>query len=452
VDLRGKRVLVLGMARSGVAAAKLLRQLGAQVTVNDQKERAAVEADATFLERLGVEVVTGGHPPGLMDIPFDLMVKNPGIPYSSPPVIAALRRGIPVITEVELAYRVSRAPLIGITGSNGKTTTTSLVGDMLRRGGKNPVVAGNIGIPLSEIVPSVPAGHWIVAELSSFQLMGTDTFRPRIGALLNVYRAHLDYHGDMESYLEAKLRLFRRQTSEDTAVVHADLAGLLDRVRSVTKAYLVPFSRIQSLPQGAFVRDGRIVVRVRDTEAVVCPVEQVALPGLHNLENILAAVAIAAVAGVPREAVEESVRLFQGVEHRLEFVREVNDVRFYNDSKATNAEAAARAVTSFDRPVVLIAGGLDRGDDFQALDDVFRHHLKALIVLGQSADKLAQAGERAGVGKVRRAPSLEEAVNEAARLAGPGDVVLLSPACASWDMFSSFEERGRIFKEAVNRL
>jgi UDP-N-acetylmuramoylalanine--D-glutamate ligase len=449
VDFRGKNVLVIGLARSGAAVARLLHKLGSHVVVNDQKPLEELGDEAKELGLLGIEVIGGGHPEGIVHAGLDLIVKNPGIPYKAAPIAQALELGIPVVTEVEIAYAVARTPMIGITGSNGKTTTTTLVGKMLDVAGLRPVVAGNIGRALSDVVEAVEPEQWIVAELSSFQLMGTLEFRPKIAALLNIYAAHLDYHGTLEEYTQAKYRLFRNQTEEDVAVLNHDLP-LAQEVAGFAKARLFPFSAKEVLEEGVFVKDGVIQAVMHGKTFSILPVADVALPGEFNLENVLAATAIALSAGASPAAIAEVARTFQGVEHRLEYVRTIGGIPFYNDSKATNAEAATRAITSFDR-VVLIAGGLDRGTTFPELVPVFADHVKQVVALGQAAPKLLAVAEQAGV-PGQLAESIEDAVAQAARLAQEGDVVLLSPACASWDMFASFEQRGSMFKKAVHTL
>ncbi|MFC4770215.1 UDP-N-acetylmuramoyl-L-alanine--D-glutamate ligase [Effusibacillus consociatus] len=451
MDYQGKKVLVLGLARSGAAVARLLTKHGANVLVNDRKERESFGRVPDELETMGIQVVCGGHPEGIVSSDLDLVVKNPGIPYSAAPLQQAAALGIPIVTEVEIAYQFSKAPIIGITGSNGKTTTTSLTGEILRVANLRPVVAGNIGTALSEIIEDVTPDQWLVAELSSFQLMGTSSFRSRVGALLNVYQAHLDYHGTMEEYIAAKSRMFANQTKEDTAVLNADQRVVMELAASI-EGRIFPFSLTKSLDEGVFVKDESICIRSNGQDVQVCDVKEIPLKGAHNLENVLAAAAITFSAGASPEAIREGILGFKGVEHRLEYVAEVNGVAYYNDSKATNAEAATRAITSFSNPVVLIAGGLDRGTDFAELIPVFQKHVKAIVTLGQSADKLAAAAEKAGIRERHRVGSIEEAVVKAASLAKAGDSVLLSPACASWDMYTSFEERGRIFKKAVHTM
>ncbi|GIM47451.1 UDP-N-acetylmuramoylalanine--D-glutamate ligase [Collibacillus ludicampi] len=451
MDFRGKNILVLGLARSGAAVARLLHTQGARVTVNDMKERESLGPEVEELEERGIPVILGGHPEGIVSPAVDLIVKNPGIPYTATPVKKALQLGIPVVTEVEIAYLYCKAPILGITGSNGKTTTTTLTGKILEEAGLKPVVAGNIGRALSEIVSTVRSDQWVVAELSSFQLMGTLEFRPRIAVLLNLYEAHLDYHGTLEAYRQAKSRLFINQKEDDIAVLNADQPLVMELASSI-RARIFPFSRTKRLHEGVFVQDGVIIARKDGQEREICNVSEVALPGEHNLENALAATAASFAAGACEQAIRTVLMRFRGVEHRLEYVGAKDGVKYYNDSKATNSQAALRAITSFPERVILIAGGLDRGDDFHLLIPVFQKHVKAIVTLGQSADKLLLAAEKAGVSKRIKVSRIEEAVQVAKSLAEPGDTVLLSPACASWDMYKSFEERGRIFKQAVHTM
>ncbi|MDR6224801.1 UDP-N-acetylmuramoyl-L-alanine--D-glutamate ligase [Desmospora profundinema] len=448
-EWRGQHVVVLGLAKSGVAVAKLLHRLGVRVTVNDRKPRSE-SPEAEELEKRGIPVICGGHPDDLIGPGVDRVVKNPGIPYHAPPIKRALELGIPVMTEVEVAYLVTEAPIIGITGSNGKTTTTSLVGRMLSTGDISSHVAGNIGQALADVAPELKPDQWLVAELSSFQLKGTVRFRPRIGALLNVTPAHLDYHGGMDDYIASKSRLFANQQKQDTAVLNWD-SPVCRRIGEKRKGRVVWFSRREEVPQGWHIRDGMIVQRKDGTEKAVMPVSKVRLPGVH-VENGLAAAAIASAAGCSMTAIAHELASFTGVEHRLEFVTEKDGVRWYNDSKATNPQAATAALESFPSGVVLIAGGLDRGIDFHELTPVFRDRLKGLVTFGQTADILLRRAQEAQVVHRRQASGVREAVRLAADMAEPGDIVLLSPACASWDQHASFEERGSIFKEAVHSL
>lgn len=448
---KGLSVVVLGMAKSGIAAAKLLHSLGAKVTVNDRKQRQECP-EAEELERLGIRVILGGHPSNLLEGKVDLLVKNPGITYDVPPVKEAFRRGIPVVTEVEIAAQMLSSPIVGITGSNGKTTTTMLVGHMLSTGGVKARVAGNIGRALCELVGEVKPEEWLVVELSSFQLKGTETFRPRVAALLNIVPAHLDYHKTMEDYIASKMQLFQNQTAGDAAVLNRDCSTVRD-VASRLASDVWWFSRRSEVPCGAFVRDGWMVLRTPEGEEKnLLAVDELTLPGAHNLENALAAATIAFVCGCPEEGIREGLRTFRGVPHRLEYVETIDGVRFINDSKATNAQAAIRALESFSDPIVWIAGGLDRGFDFAELVPYLARRVKGMVAYGEAGPILMKRAEEAGVPRLRAAEDVVEAVEYARRMAEKGDVVLLSPACASWDLYTSFEERGDIFKRAVHRL
>lgn len=467
-EYKGREVVVLGLAKSGVQVAKVLHERGAVVTVNDKKEREQ-SPEASELESLGISVICGGHPDGLIHEGVSLVVKNPGIPYSVPPVQKALELGIEIVTEVEVAYRICAAPMIGITGSNGKTTTTTWVGKMLDAAGMNPIVAGNIGTPLSQAAQEARDDNWMVVELSSFQLKGTETFRPKVGALLNVAETHLDYHGGMEDYVASKAKLFANQKPEDTAVLNWDDPVCRELVPYI-KAGILPFSMTEELVQGIFVRPSYVpdteddlerVIIYRDyseSETEIAKVSSIGLPGRFNVENALAACGIAIAAGADPAVLGGVLASFRGVEHRLEYVAEKAGTAYYNNSKATNSKATTMALGSFKQPLVLIAGGLDRGSDYMELLPVLGG-LIGIVVLGETRDKLAKVAAMAGVKHIisvdngeSAAAVLQQAVREASSLAQPGEVVLLSPACASWDMFTSYEERGRIFKEAVHNL
>ncbi|MCD9024431.1 UDP-N-acetylmuramoyl-L-alanine--D-glutamate ligase [Cohnella silvisoli] len=470
---RGRRVVVLGLARSGVAAAKLFHGVGADVIVNDKKEREQCP-EADELTALGISVVCGGHPEGLVTVETALLVKNPGIPYSADPVVAAERLGVEVVSEVEVAGQLSPAPLIGITGSNGKTTTTTLTGVLLEAAGLKPLVAGNIGRPLSEAAQEVAEDGWLVAELSSFQLKGTSDFRPRIACLLNVSETHLDYHGTMEDYVGSKAKLFENQTPDDVAIYNED-DETCRFLAAKFKARRMPFSLTRTLSQGVMVdppypdvRPGEdeieaerwIVHRDEDRlEQRIIRVDELGIPGRHNTANALAAIAIALAAGAEPRKLVEPLRDFRGVEHRLEYVGTFGGVKYYNDSKATNPMATTMSILSLPSPLILIAGGLDRGSDYMELLPVFRDRLKGLAAIGQTREKIGRVAALSGLTSVKIVEpvdnaelTLRRAVEEAAAMAVPGDTVLLSPACASWDMFPSYEVRGRIFKQSAHTL
>lgn len=467
---RGLQVVVLGLAKSGVQVAKTLHQLGATIVVNDKKDKEQCP-EASELEALGISVLYGGHPEGLIHEGIDLVVKNPGIPYTAPPIARALELGIDVVTEVEIAYYLSASPIIGITGSNGKTTTTTWVGQILEAAGLSPIVAGNIGTPLCNAAEVSDPSRWIVAELSSFQLKGTRDFHPSVGVLLNVAETHLDYHGSMEDYVESKARLFINQTEQDIAVINWD-DPICRKLASRLKGRVIPFSMFETLSgEGVYIyppyqtndydaEDRWIIYRnAEGQEQKVIRVTDIGIPGRFNVENALAAVAASLAAGVELEQLIEPLRSFRGVEHRLEFVAVKHGVTYYNNSKATNSKATRMALEALNAPIVLLAGGLDRGSDFEELVPTLQEKVKAVVAIGQTREKIAEAALRAGLPDAKlvdngdnAADTLRLAIREAAMLAKPGDIVLLSPACASWDMFASYEERGRIFKEAVHTL
>ncbi|WP_284638755.1 UDP-N-acetylmuramoyl-L-alanine--D-glutamate ligase [Paenibacillus silviterrae] len=454
----GRQVVILGLARSGVAVAKLFYEMGAAVTVNDKKERhLCPEADE--LTALGISVICGEHPEGLVHEGIALVVKNPGIPYSIEPVKRALALGIEVVTEVEVAFHICKAPVVGITGSNGKTTTTTLTGLMLEAGGKKPIVAGNIGRALTEAALEAEPDNIMVVELSSFQLKGTRDFAPRIGCLLNIYETHLDYHGTMDDYIASKAKLFANQADTDTAVLNWD-DSVCRQVAEQVQSSVLPFSLKQQLDYGVYVHNGNIVYKNRQGDRIhILVVEEMGIPGSFNVENAMAAAAMALSLGVAPEAIAGVLRDFRGVEHRLECVAVKNEVAFYNNSKATNPVATLKTIEAFKQDIILIAGGLDRGSDYMELLPAFQGQVKGLVALGETKEKLRRVAELAGLQFVKIVDTGEhvqdtvlEAVRSAYAMAKPGDIVLLSPACASWDMFSSYEVRGSMFKESVHNL
>ncbi|WP_339145729.1 MULTISPECIES: UDP-N-acetylmuramoyl-L-alanine--D-glutamate ligase [unclassified Sutcliffiella] len=441
---KGKNVLVLGLAKSGTATANLLHKLGANVIVNDRSPLEGNE-QAQYLQSKGMEVVCGGHPASIFDKRIDVVFKNPGIPYSNPLVELAIQKGISVLTEVELAYQISEAPFIGITGSNGKTTTTTLIDEMLAADQKFPLIAGNIGKVSVEVAQEASGKNVMVTELSSFQLMGIDTFRPKISVLLNIFEAHLDYHGTLDEYAKAKARIFKNQTSDDLAVVNADDTQVM-RLAEGIKPSLVPFSTTTKV-DGAYLEDGYVCFK----EEKVMAIEDIVLPGKHNLENILAAVAAVKLIGTSDSAIHNVLSNFSGVKHRLQFIGEIEGRRFYNDSKATNILATQKALSAFGENVILLAGGLDRGNDF---DDLlpFLANVKVLVTFGETAEKLKRTATSAGIKQIKHVDNVEKAVTVAYEMSESGDVILLSPACASWDQYKTFEQRGDIFIDAVHKL
>ena len=439
-----KKVLVLGLAKSGESAARLLDKLGAIVTVNDGKPFEENPAAQSLLEE-GIKVITGGHPLELLDEDFEWMVKNPGIPYNNPMVMRALEKKIPVITEVELAYLISDAPIIGITGSNGKTTTTTMIAEVLTAGGQNGLLSGNIGFPASQVAQDAGETDTLVMELSSFQLMGIQEFHPEIAVITNLMPTHIDYHGSFEDYVAAKWNIQSNMTAADYLVLNFN-QELAKELATKTNAAVVPFSTLEKV-DGAYLEDGLLYFRGEKVMAA----DEIGVPGSHNVENALATIAVAKLRGVDNETIKGTLSAFGGVKHRLQFVDQINGVKFYNDSKSTNILATQKALSGFDNSkVILIAGGLDRGNEFDELvPDITG--LKNMVILGQSAERVKRAADKAGVAYVD-ATDIADATRKAYELAEEGDVVLLSPANASWDMYANFEVRGDLFIDTVAEL
>ncbi|GLI85679.1 UDP-N-acetylmuramoylalanine--D-glutamate ligase [Rossellomorea marisflavi] len=445
VKFKHKKVLVLGLAKSGVTAASLLHKLDAFVTVNDQKPLSENPAAQGLLQE-GIKVITGSHPIELMDEGFQYVIKNPGIPYTNPLIQKALEKGIPVLTEVELAYLISEADMIGITGTNGKTTTTTLLFEMLADGGQNPLIAGNIGTVASEVAQEAGPHNKMVVELSSFQLMGIEEFRPHIAIITNLYEAHLDYHGSLHDYWQAKVNITKNQTEDDFLIINDDQTHLIEAVAH-TKAQVVPFSTTKEVLDGAYIKEDAIYFR----DEFIVSLNDIVLPGAHNLENILSAVAACKLYDVPNDSIRKVLSVFAGVKHRTQFVKEVEGRKFYNDSKATNSLATKSALNAFAGPTILLAGGLDRGNDFDDLIPYMKN-VSTLIVFGETAQKLAETGRKAGIESIITVDNVEKAVPVAYEHSRAGDVILLSPACASWDQYRTFEERGDMFIDAVHML
>ncbi|WP_079515910.1 UDP-N-acetylmuramoyl-L-alanine--D-glutamate ligase [Rossellomorea marisflavi] len=445
VKFKHKKVLVLGLAKSGVTAASLLHKLDAFVTVNDQKPLSENPAAQGLLQE-GIKVITGSHPIELMDEGFQYVIKNPGIPYTNPLIQKALEKGIPVLTEVELAYLISEADMIGITGTNGKTTTTTLLFEMLADGGQNPLIAGNIGTVASEVAQEAGPHNKMVVELSSFQLMGIEEFKPHIAIITNLYEAHLDYHGSLHDYWQAKVNITKNQTEDDFLIINDDQTHLIQAVAH-TKAQVVPFSTTKEVLDGAYIKEEAIYFK----DEFIVSLDDIVLPGAHNLENILSAVAACKLYDVPNESIRKILSVFAGVKHRTQFVKEVEGRKFYNDSKATNSLATKSALNAFAGPTILLAGGLDRGNDFDDLIPYMKN-VTTLIVFGETAQKLEETGRKAGIESIITVDNVEKAVPVAYEHSRPGDVILLSPACASWDQYRTFEERGDMFIDAVHML
>lgn len=451
LDFSGKKILVIGLARSGRAVIKFLTRLGAQVTATDIKKEDELEGFQE-VENLPVTFITGRYPqvsPGQ----YDLIIMSPGVPSSIPLVQAARGFGVPVWSELEFASRFIRKPIIAITGTNGKTTTILLLGHIFERSRKGHIVAGNIGVPLIQEVSqncNNDVDYWIV-EVSSFQLEQIEDFCPFIAVFLNLAPDHLDRHGTMENYGRIKTRLFENQGYEDFAVLNYDDPWLA-KIASGIKSRIFWFST-QGLPDyGIGVEGNRIIYRFDRQKRVLCRIQDIRIPGPHNLENALAAAGVSLLAGIKEEVVKEGFISFPGVPHRLESVRVVKGVKYINDSKGTNPESVLRALDTYQEPIILIAGGKNKGSDFMLLARKINEKVKALISLGEAGPLINQAVRNTGFDRIWEVSSLAEAVQKAAVLAQPGDVVLLSPACASWDMFQDFEERGNLFRKLVYEL
>lgn len=437
--------LVLGLAKSGSAAAFVLLLNHVNVRVNDYntKEDAKIVDD---LRNKGADVIVGSHPISVLD-DIDVIVKNPGIPYHNSIVQEAEKRNIPIITEIELAARLTGDnEIIGITGSNGKTTTTTLVTEMLASSNEKVKLAGNIGVVATEVAQHLESNEKLILELSSFQLLGIQSFRPHVAALLNLYEAHIDYHGTVENYDQAKMNIFKNQTSADFLVYNADDVKVKEVVQEAHST-LIPFSTKEKMKEGAWVDHGVIYFK----NDPIISLEEVVLVGEHNLENVLAAISVAILNGATTEGIRSVLKKFSGVKHRLQFVQKVNNRLFYNDSKATNILATQKALQAFSQPTILLAGGLDRGNSFDSLIP-FLQHVKAMVLFGETAPKLESLARHANIEKVTLAKDVQEATNIAYELSQEGDVILLSPACASWDQYKTFEERGDMFVHAVHIL
>lgn len=440
------------MARSGVAAAQLLLKAGAQVVVNDSKTQEQLGDAIAPLEGLPVEWQLGRPAGELLDGIDDLVI-SPGIPDTAGFVVEAKQRGIHVTGELELAYQLSSGEMVAVTGTNGKTTTVSLLGEIFRNAGRVTHVVGNIGYPYSAAGLDSHEEDMFVCEVSSFQMETADTFHPRAAALLNLTEDHLNRHGTMENYAAMKMRVFAQQTAGDAAIFNADdpaLAAYIPQVRG----RVMLFSRKKEVDQGAFVREGKLTTRWNGEEKTVCEVTEIRIPGPHNLENALAAACVATAMGVPAPVIRHSLRTFAGVEHRIEFVRELDGVRYINDSKGTNVDSTIKAIQTMTRPTAIILGGYDKHCDFTPMvrEMLASPLIREAVLIGVTADQIERTCRENGFTALHRAATLEEAVAVCRSLASDGWNVLLSPACASFDMFSDYEARGRIFKDIVNGL
>ncbi|HKS42755.1 MAG TPA: UDP-N-acetylmuramoyl-L-alanine--D-glutamate ligase [Blastocatellia bacterium] len=455
MDVQGKKVLVVGVARSGVAVARLLAARGAMVIANDIKSEAQLVREAEELRKLGVMLSLGGHPESLFEN-AELIVLSPGVPADLPQLERARSKGIEIISEPELAGRFIQGRMIGVTGSNGKTTTTTLIGELMRAADADVIVGGNIGTPLTSLIEKSSDSAWIVAELSSFQLEMIESLRVNVAIVTNITPDHLDRHGTFENYVRAKHRIFLNQTAEDWAVLNGNDKAIADMTSTLGVGSRKIYFNSKGLAD-IYVREGRIyTTMIADdrSEVEVIAIEEIPLRGMHNVENVMASLAAVFCARGTRindlPALREAIKRFKGVEHRIEYVAEIGGVKFYNDSKATNVDSTIKALEAFDRNVIVILGGKDKGSDYTVLAPLVRERVKRVVLIGAASDKIAAQLENAR--PITRASSMHEAVTQSMEAAVAGDTVLLAPACASFDMFDNYEHRGRVFKEEVFNL
>lgn len=444
-----KEVLILGVAVSGVSTAKALYKLGSKITVTDMKSKEELKDQLLQLENISINYVLGNNDVDLDNI--DLIVKSPGIPLDAPIIKSALDKGIEVVTDIELSYRISDNKFIAITGTNGKTTTTALTGELMKKAGLNCHVTGNIGVGiLWETVNSGEEDIFVI-EASSFQLESVKYFRPQVSVITNITPDHLNWHKTFENYVEAKKKVFMNQQKEDYTILNYDDL-LLREIGKEVKSNLIYFSTCHKLEKGIYVDNYQIVVNNGKHIYNIMDYRDIKMPGKHNLENALAVVSIGWALGIDFRTIAKTLKEFEGVEHRIEFVDNILGINFYNDSKGTNPDASIKAIEAIKEPIILIAGGMDKGSSFEEFIESFKNKVKALILLGETKEKIKYTAISKGFSNIYIVSDIEEAVKKSFELAVLGDNILLSPACASWDMFKSFEERGRLFKQAVKNL
>ncbi|HHU17946.1 MAG TPA: UDP-N-acetylmuramoyl-L-alanine--D-glutamate ligase [Clostridiales bacterium] len=450
-QLENKRILVVGMGESGIAATQALLKLGAIVSVYDRKEEREIDTQLIqFLRNKNVTCYFDKEPNNVGEL--DMVVISPGVPLDTGFVRKAQDAGAEVIGEIEIAYRIGKGKYVAITGTNGKTTTTTLVGQIFKNSGRKTYVVGNVGVAVISKALQTSESDWLVTETSSFQLETTRYFKPEVSALLNITPDHLDRHKTMEKYAEAKAMIYKNQDESQYFIVNYD-DEISWKLAKNCKAKVIPFSRKADLDLGCFVLDGDIVIRDETGKCIdICNVDELKIPGYHNLENALAATAISYFAGISPEVIANTLRSFEGVEHRLEFVGEVDGVRFINDSKGTNPDASIKAINAVQGNIILIAGGYDKGSDYKEFINSFQGKVKHLILLGKTAPRIKETAESMGFTNITMVKCMEESVKISHKIAEPGDTVLLSPACASWDMYSNFEQRGGHFKNCVKDL
>lgn len=452
MDLKNKNVLLVGLAKTGVSTIKKLNKLGANIIVNDIKPKEKLEGIIEEIDNLdNIEYVLGKHLENIENI--DLTIVSPGVPLDLPFIEKIKSEGIKIIGEVELAYRLSKNPtFIGITGTNGKTTTTSLVGEMFKKANKDTYIVGNIGNPVIDTVDLTNENSYLVTELSSFQLESIEDFKPKVSTIINITEDHLNRHHTMENYINAKARVFKNQDKNDFTILNYDDSIVRDLGKN-SNGNVLYFSIKEEVKQGAYLdKNNNIVIKVDGKELVLMNKSELSLPGNHNLENAMSAILMAYVLNIDTDVIIDTLRTFKGVEHRLEFVTNKDGIMFVNDSKGTNPDSTIKAITSYEKPIVLIAGGYEKQSDFTEMIKYATKNVKALVLLGQTADKIATTAKEHGIDNISKVEDMEAAVKKAYEIAESGDVVLLSPACASWDMYPNFEARGLDFKENIYKL
>lgn len=452
MDLKNKNVLLVGLAKTGVSTIKKLNKLGANIIVNDIKPKEKLEGIIEEIDNLdNIEYVLGKHLENIENI--DLTIVSPGVPLDLPFIEKIKSEGIKIIGEVELAYKLSKNPtFIGITGTNGKTTTTSLVGEMFKKANKDTYIVGNIGNPVIDTVDLTNENSYLVTELSSFQLESIEDFKPKVSTIINITEDHLNRHHTMENYINAKARVFKNQDKNDFTILNYDDSIVRDLGKN-SNGNVLYFSIKEEVKQGAYLdKNNNIVIKVDGKELVLMNKSELSLPGNHNLENAMSAILMAYVLNIDTDVIIDTLRTFKGVEHRLEFVTNKDGIMFVNDSKGTNPDSTIKAITSYEKPIVLIAGGYEKQSDFTEMIKYATKNVKALVLLGQTADKIATTAKEHGIDNISKVEDMEAAVKKAYEIAESGDVVLLSPACASWDMYPNFEARGLDFKENIYKL
>lgn len=452
MDLKNKNVLLVGLAKTGVSTIKKLNKLGANIIVNDIKPKEKLEGIIEEIDNLdNIEYVLGKHLENIENI--DLTIVSPGVPLDLPFIEKIKSKGIKIIGEVELAYKLSKnSTFIGITGTNGKTTTTSLVGEMFKKANKDTYIVGNIGNPVIDTVDLIDENSYLVTELSSFQLESIEDFKPKVSTIINITEDHLNRHHTMENYINAKARVFKNQDKTDFTILNYDDSIVRDLGKN-SNGNVLYFSIKEEVKQGAYLdKNNNIVIKVDGEELVLMNKSELSLPGNHNLENAMSAILMAYVLNIDTDVIIDTLSTFKGVEHRLEFVTNKDGIMFVNDSKGTNPDSTIKAITSYEKPIVLIAGGYEKQSDFTEMIKYATKNVKALVLLGQTADKIATTAKEHGINNISKVEDMEAAVKKAYEIAESGDVVLLSPACASWDMYPNFEARGLDFKENIYKL